>query len=68
MKNVPFFFNNEIVKDEYLKWLPAIKFLFTESSLTTSVYSRLFSYPVFHSVHSLSRARLHIVTVIVEFR
>lgn len=32
-----FFFNNEIVKNEYLKWLPAIKFLFTESSLTTSV-------------------------------
>lgn len=47
MKNVPFFFNNEIVKDEYLKWLPAIKFLFTESSLTTSVYSRLFSLPSF---------------------
>lgn len=42
MKHVLFFFNNEIVKDEYLKWLPAIKFLFTESSLTTSVVFKTF--------------------------
>lgn len=42
MKNVSFFFFNKIVKNEYLKWLPAIKFLFTESSLTTSVVFKTF--------------------------